>query len=72
MENQTIYKQVPTTNPDAKCWHLTKREYFAAIAMQGLISSNQLPPHQYATLAVAQADKLIEELNKGGDDASTN
>lgn len=71
MESPTIYKQVPC-HSEAKCQHLTKREYFAAIALQGLIASNQLPPHQCAALAVTQADKLIEELNKGGDDASAN
>lgn len=46
---------------------LTKREYFAAMAMQGLCSNPeyvQLGPTQIAEHAVTQADKLIEELNK--------
>ena len=55
---------------------LTKREYFAALAMQGLLSCdgihtavyNQYPEkkshHIIAQSAVAIADKLIEELNR--------
>lgn len=50
---------------------LTKREYFAAMAMQGLLSNARLGDtciKQYAKDAVLHADNLIEELNKGGDD----
>ena len=47
---------------------LSKREYFAALAMQGLISNApEGNLHNYAhgaPLAVAWADALIEELNK--------
>jgi hypothetical protein len=48
---------------------LTKREYFAALAMQGILAScyNSHPPaHRYelACKAVTQADNLIIELNK--------
>jgi hypothetical protein len=45
---------------------LTKREYFAALAMQGLLAS----PTEIGSLnefiekAVISADKLIKELNK--------
>lgn len=46
---------------------LTKREYFAAVAMQGLLAC----PHQMCGdienqtgLAVEYADRLIAELNK--------
>lgn len=46
---------------------LTKREYFAAVALQGLLSC----PHQMcndienqAGLAVEYADRLIQELSK--------
>ena len=50
---------------------LSKREYFAAMAMSGLQSSNFLTDgydmmsiRQIAELAVRQADRLIEALNK--------
>jgi len=45
---------------------LTKREYFAATAMQGICCSHAfgLYPHEYANLAVKLADALIAELNK--------
>ena len=45
---------------------LTKREYFAAVALQGILSSNygcQLDKDVVIN-AVRQADLLIEELNK--------
>lgn len=42
---------------------MTKREYFALIAMQGLLASGQ--KKTVAILAVELADQLIEELNKG-------
>lgn len=53
------------------CPGLTKREYFAAMAMQGLIAST-LPVsdiseemyHGIPIMAVFTADKLIEALNK--------
>lgn len=47
---------------------LTKREYFAAMAMQGLLSNEKvyrdsnLP--SVSELSVRQADALINELNK--------
>lgn len=50
---------------------LTKREYFSALAMQGMLSSIDgfsIHPdgttQNLARCAVAQADALIEELNK--------
>jgi hypothetical protein len=39
---------------------LTKREYFAAMVMQGLISTNR---YDAAVQAVKYADELIKELN---------
>jgi hypothetical protein len=44
---------------------LTKREYFAAIALQGLLAEGNR--HQFniiAEIAVEAADLIIEELNK--------
>ena len=47
---------------------LTKREYFSAKAMQGILSNRE--SHKYcsfidiAHMSVKQADELIKELNK--------
>jgi hypothetical protein len=44
---------------------LTKREYFAALAMQGFAASaHNISFNQQTEWAVISADKLIEELNK--------
>lgn len=46
---------------------LTKREHFAAMALQGLMANameNMLPWVQCPALAVEMADALIAELNK--------
>lgn len=44
---------------------LTKREHFAAIAMQGILSSKlQISPELVTDYAVEYADALIEALNK--------
>lgn len=46
---------------------LTKREYFAALAMQGLLSCDTDAKHAenaVACFAVTHADSLIKELNK--------
>lgn len=46
---------------------LTKREYFAALAMQGLLSveliATRSPAREVADLAVERADALIAALN---------
>lgn len=42
---------------------LTKREYFAAMAMQGLLSDGDTFEHN-VHFAVKVADLLIEQLNK--------
>jgi hypothetical protein len=45
---------------------LTKREYFAALAMQGLLASDNLfytdRPKIFSSLAVKYADALLAEL----------
>lgn len=45
---------------------LTKREYFAALALQGLLASGDDRPSalDLISASVIAADKLIEELNK--------
>jgi hypothetical protein len=63
------------TNPDdtaypildrVNCPGLTKREYFAAMAMQGLVANpdRDASVEQDSTLSVKQADALIAALNK--------
>lgn len=55
----------PFDSVDAYGMGLSKREYFAAMAMQGLLSHSDWTQHQFAAQnAVIFADKLIEELNK--------
>jgi hypothetical protein len=42
---------------------LTKREYFAALALQGILASPvRAPDHKAAALAVTLADDLLEAL----------
>jgi hypothetical protein len=45
---------------------LTKREYFAAAALQGLLACRvpSTTNSEFAERAVILADKLLEELNK--------
>jgi len=47
---------------------LTKREYFAAMAMQGMLSSSEslkgIDAEKYAAASIMCADALINELNK--------
>jgi hypothetical protein len=43
---------------------LTKREYFAAMAMSGFCGDSQTKTEIIANLAVKIADQLIDELNK--------
>lgn len=49
------------------CPGLTKREYFAGLAMQGLLASDgkrECEEDTVASWSVQQADALIAELNK--------
>jgi hypothetical protein len=55
-------------NQDVNEDNLTKRELFAAMAMQGILSNkstglNEYSPWDIAQMAHRQADELIEELN---------
>jgi hypothetical protein len=59
--NETAYPniQVPSTE------NLTKREYFAAMALQGLLADYESESiEDYSKYAVKLADSLIEELSK--------
>lgn len=52
--------------PDSYSGGLTKREYFAGMAMQGIVSHcyKDHPDQRIAESAVMMADALIEVLNK--------
>ena len=58
----------PTNHNVTNAWSeggLTKREYFAASIMTGLVSANEIrDPNSIAFLAVEFADALIEELER--------
>ena len=44
---------------------LTKREYFAAMAMQGIVSTDLADTYEnFAKASVMMADALIEQLDK--------
>lgn len=45
---------------------MTKREEFAAMAMQGIISRTSISSKATAKSAVVYADALIKELNENG------
>jgi hypothetical protein len=59
--------ETPKLNPPiVPCW-MTKREYFAALAMQGFIAADatqDIAAVDIADFAVDQADKLIAALEK--------
>lgn len=49
---------------DGVCAGLTKREYFAAMAMQGILARSSDTNENIATVSVNAADALITALNK--------
>ena len=54
----------PPTDKDYQNNSLSKREYFAVIAMQGLLANNYDIPLETIVLKSKQAaDELIKELN---------
>ena len=60
-------KRYPTNGEDSAfntMTGLTKREYFAAMAMQGLCADNTYPKREIIMHSVIFADALINELNK--------
>ena len=61
-----VIEELPTTSPASG---LTKRELFAAMAMQGLCADKDcvndfVQPEDLAGLAVERADALLEELKR--------
>lgn len=67
MKNESAF---PTTNPETgiACGGLTKREYFAAVCLQGFISTLTINRDDHAELlsqtSVKYADALIAELER--------
>lgn len=61
--NDCVYPQISGKPYDDS---LTKREYFAALAMSGLIAGAEFNPtaDELAEHSVLIADALIKELNK--------
>lgn len=43
---------------------LTKREYFAAMAMQGILAKLNAPNEKIAEWSIGQADELLKQLSK--------
>ncbi len=60
--NEPIYPEKDWANVPS--FGLTKREYFAAMAMYGIASSGFLTSDSAAKASVQLADALINELNK--------
>lgn len=71
-KDQTAFPMMPShtdpANVNKEFTGLTKREYFAGLAMQGILASKNAPEDAtYGEIvfdAVALADTLINELNK--------
>ncbi len=67
----STHKTAPNVNAfprmfgnDAPNDGLTKREYFTAAALQGLLANSDHFPHDCVARSVKLADQLIIELNK--------
>lgn len=64
---QSVYDEMGQ-NQEQGSYGLTKREYFAAMAMQGICANptTEIKPYgkEIAVEAVLIADALIEQLNK--------
>lgn len=57
----------PRKNKDKDAKSLTKREHFAGLAMQGLLSGNRVSMSNTAAEVVKIADCLLAELEKSDD-----
>lgn len=65
--NPTIYADLaPNGQREIYCDQegLTKREYFAALAMQGILAKSDAPMSYAARDAVKFADELLAELER--------
>ena len=59
-----VYPITDKDIPGRPCFGLTKREYFAGLAMQGMLADTRLsgPHHECGEQAVKFADALLEAL----------
>jgi hypothetical protein len=66
MPAMPIGEQIDTCHLNAPCNGLTKREHFAGLAMQGLLSNSalRLTNGEIIIRAVTRADALLAELDK--------
>ena len=66
MTNKEHYAFPVVVNENTDYFHggLTKREYFAAMALQGVLANNPSNVFKVVKEAVETADILIAELNK--------
>lgn len=67
-ENEPIHPMTKQEHDNIFFWGLTKREYFAAMALQGIIAScpESYPDREPTAIrALEYADALIKQLNKG-------
>jgi len=62
--SQPLQAQDPNGDLRAPEHGLTKREYFAALAMQAMISRDVVIPSKIAKDAINFADRLLAELEK--------
>lgn len=60
--NDNAYPSIPVDNPALQ--GLTKREYFAAMAMQAIAANQNMLFVDVAEQSVQMADALINALNK--------
>ena len=65
-DSQSAYPLSIVSGSMGEIYGLTKRELFAAMAMQGMLSDHTItaPWDAYATMAVGAADALLKELAK--------
>lgn len=83
--NEGAFACVALSSDGRKTWQngLTKREYFAAMALQGILSNSGIHAmaknnlksgddilEMHCSMAVDHADALIEELNKATNDTN--
>jgi hypothetical protein len=56
--------EVTCNNGKLEMYGLTKREYFAGLAMQALITNVNYSLDSVANLSVEMSDKMLKELDK--------
>ena len=62
--DQTITPMSENEMNHSHYWGLTKREYFAGLAMQGMIASGNFSKTEIPFVAVMYANNILEELDE--------